>query len=82
MSAVDAVIGNAASDDPVGFGGGVGGDEAGRLLELIRRVVRPDFWQSTGGPGVVVYDAARRVLVVRATSDVHEDLKDLLRALR
>ena len=82
VSAVDAVIGNAASDDPVGFGGGVGGDEAGRLLELIRRVVRPDFWQPTGGPGVVVYDAARRALVVRATSDVHEDLKDLLRALR
>lgn len=57
-------------------------DQAAQLLELIEKIVKPDFWNTQGGPGVLHYYAARRVLVVRATSDVHEALKDLLIALR
>lgn len=78
-----------ASSAPVGRSrspqvGAAGGalDEGWRLVELIERVVAPDFWQSRGGPGAVHYFAMRKVLVVSATSDVHEQIKDLLRALR
>ena len=63
-------------------GGGVVADEGWRLVELIERVIAPQFWEARGGPGAVYYFATRRVLVVRATSDVHEQIKDLLTALR
>ena len=62
--------------------GGAVGDPGWQLVELIERIVRPDFWVSRGGPGSVCYFAMRRVLVVRATSDVHQQIKDLLRAIR
>lgn len=57
-------------------------DEGWRLVELIERIIAPDFWEGVGGPGSVRYFAMRRVLVVRATTDVHEQIKDLLMALR
>lgn len=63
-------------------GGGNRAGEAAQLIALIETVIRPDFWESRGGPGTIVYFAARRVLVVSATSDVHQRLKDLLMALR
>jgi hypothetical protein len=56
-------------------------DNGWQLVELIQRIVAPDFWQDSGGPGVVTYFAMRRVLVVRATSDVHEQIRDLLLSL-
>ena len=61
----------------------VGGafDNGWQLIELIQRVVEPDFWQSRGGPGTIQYFALRRVLVVSATTDVHEQIRDLLRML-
>lgn len=57
-------------------------DTGWELVELIQRVVAPDFWDARGGPGTIRYFAMRRVLVVRATSDVHEQIRDLLMALR
>ncbi|TWU01220.1 hypothetical protein Pla52n_45920 [Stieleria varia] len=51
------------------------------LIELIQRTVQPDFWDTQGGPGSIGYFAMRRVLVVRATSDVHQQIQDLLRTL-
>ena len=66
-------------------GAGAGGaiaDSGWELVELIQRVVAPDFWDAQGGPGAIRYFAMRRVLVVRATTDVHEQIKDLLMALR
>lgn len=65
-----------------GAGGAPLADEGWRLVELIQRVVAPDFWDTRGGPGSIRYFAIRRVLVVRATTDVHEQIKDLLMALR
>ena len=62
--------------------GGAALDDGWQLVELIRRVIAPDFWQPQGGPGVVRYFAIKRVLVVRATSDVHEQVQALLSALR
>ena len=70
-------------NDIVASGGAALGTNGGwQLVELIERVVSPTFWESQGGPGTVRYFAMQRVLVVRATSDVHQQLKDLLTALR
>lgn len=55
--------------------------EAWALVELIQRTVHPDFWETTGGPGSIRYFAIKRVLVIRATTQVHEDLVALLRQL-
>ena len=62
--------------------GGLVVDSGWSLVELIKRIIDPDFWDSRGGNGTVQYFAMRRVLVVRATSDVHQQIKDLLTALR
>jgi len=77
------VIANNAGTSGQGFGGaGPGGaDESWALVELIQRTIRPDFWEVTGGPGSIRYFAMRRVLVVRATTQVHEELAALLRSL-
>ena len=56
-------------------------DNGWQLVELIQRIVAPEFWDVQGGPGSMHYFAMRRVLVVRATSDVHEQIRDLLIAL-
>ncbi|WP_182868603.1 hypothetical protein [Stieleria mannarensis] len=63
-------------------GGGAAAGAGWQLVELIERIVAPDFWESRGGVGSIQYFAMRRVLVVRATSDVHQQVKDLLTALR
>lgn len=67
------------------FGNAAGGlvvNSGWSLVELIKRIIDPDFWDSRGGNGSIQYFAMRRVLVVRATSDVHQQIKDLLTALR
>ena len=81
--------GSGDSRDADSGGGRAAGNAAGggtndgwELVMLIRQIIRPDFWQNAGGNGVVHYLATRRVLVVRATTDVHQDIKDLLTALR
>ncbi|MCA9136043.1 MAG: hypothetical protein KDB00_04770 [Planctomycetales bacterium] len=63
-------------------GAAAAGGGGWQLVELIERIVAPDFWESRGGAGSIRYFAMRRVLVVRATSDVHQQIKDLLMALR
>ncbi|MGV3482787.1 MAG: hypothetical protein ACO1RT_00060 [Planctomycetaceae bacterium] len=64
-----------------GPGPGAVSDSGWQLVELIQRTVHPDFWDNTGGPGSIRYFAIKRVLVVRATTEVHEDLAALLRQL-
>lgn len=68
------------SEQP-GSGFAPGPDNGFLLIELITRTVSPDFWTSQGGPGVVHYYGLQRVLVVRATTRVHEDIQSLLHAL-
>ncbi|MEM9826151.1 MAG: hypothetical protein AAF958_06155, partial [Planctomycetota bacterium] len=36
-------------------------EQAAQLVELIEKMVRPEFWMDAGGPGVIHYYAARRV---------------------
>lgn len=81
--AEQASVGQLLQPSPAGGnGGGAMVDNGWGLIALIQRTVDPDFWERAGGPGVIRYFAMRRVLVVRATSDVHEQIKDLLTALR
>ncbi|GAA5506774.1 hypothetical protein Rcae01_02227 [Novipirellula caenicola] len=78
----DADAASGQSGDPVGgAAGGAAVDNGWQLVELIQRVVAPQFWDSHGGAGTIQYYAMRRVLVVRATSDVHEQIRDMLIAL-
>ena len=73
----------AKSDKPnfgqhLGRAAGPGADNGWQLVELIERIVEPDFWETNGGPGAIHYFAMRRLLVVRATSDVHEQIREVL----
>jgi hypothetical protein len=62
------------------LGGGPGGggqaaqDHGEDLVELIQRVIAPDFWDVNGGPGQIVYYKNLKVLVISATSEVHEQI--------
>ena len=73
-----------ASGQPQRGGQAAGGipDTGWELVELIQRIIDPDFCDSQGGPGSIRYFAMRKVLVIRATTDVHEQVRDLLTALR
>jgi hypothetical protein len=57
-------------------------DNGPELVALIEAILHPDFWASGGGSGVLHYYRPFRVLVVRATTEVHEDLTMFLKALR
>ena len=73
---------DSASGGGAAAGGGAATGGGWQLVELIERIVAPDFWEARGGVGSIHYFAMRRILVVRATTDVHEQVKDLLMALR
>jgi len=45
-------------------------------------VIAPQTWDVNGGEGTIVYLGSRRVLVVRATDEVHEGLADVIGQLR
>lgn len=65
-----------------GYGGGTVRDYGERLVELIERTIAPDFWDTNGGPGAIFYYEPLRVIVVRATSEVHYKIGGGVRALR
>ncbi len=57
-----------------GFGGAPVPDNGQALVELIQTIIQPDFWDVNGGPGSIVYYAPLKVLVVRATHEIHRQL--------
>jgi hypothetical protein len=76
---------NAAGSPPnqTGLAGPGGMDDIGWwLVDLIRHTVQPDYWDTAGGPGTVVYYGPSRALVIRGSWRVHEEVADLLSALR
>lgn len=64
------------------FGGGAVNDHAQELIELIQRTISPNFWDVAGGPGSMFYYRPLMALVVRATSEVHDDVGGVPGALR
>jgi hypothetical protein len=46
-------------------------DNAKRIIEMIEAQVEPETWSVNNGPGRIVFDPTRMVLVVKATAEVH-----------
>lgn len=66
------------------IGGSQGGlpDNGPALVDLIKRTIAPNTWDDVGGPGSIYYYRPLRVLVVRQTGEVHEQLGGVLGGLR
>ncbi|HJN10715.1 MAG TPA: hypothetical protein QF564_18660 [Pirellulaceae bacterium] len=52
------------------------------LVALIERTIAPEFWDTNGGPGTIVYYQPLMCLVVRATTEVHHAIGGATGALR
>lgn len=52
------------------------------LVALIERTIAPEFWDTNGGPGSIVYYQPLMCLVVRATTEVHHAIGGTTGALR
>jgi len=52
------------------------------LVALIERTIAPEFWDTNGGPGSIVYYQPLMCLVVRATSEIHHLIGGATGALR
>jgi hypothetical protein len=78
--------GNAAANRLAPNGGVIGRmqppDYGQDLVDLIHNVISPRTWDVNGGPGSVVYFRNLRALVIRAPSEVHEQIGDVLGQLR
>jgi hypothetical protein len=57
-------------------------DQAQQLIELIQNTIAPDTWDVRGGSGTMMYFPPAKVLVIRQTSEVHGQVRDLSKQLR
>ena len=57
-------------------------DYGPELVNLIQNTIDPDFWRSNGGNGIIEYYQPLRIIVVGASSQIHDDMTDLLNTLR
>ncbi len=70
-----------SSSSPGGAGGGSFADFQS-LIDLIQTTVAPDTWEALGGPSTMREYAQNLSLVISTTSDVHDQIADLLESLR
>jgi len=63
-------------------GGAVVDDFGDELIDLITNTIHPSHWNTNGGPGSIVYFRPALALVVRASSEVHSDVRNVVGALR
>ncbi len=71
--------------NPPSAGGGRGGSsfaDFGSLMTLIETTVVPDTWEALGGPSTMAPYPQNLSLVISTTSDVHDQITDLLTTLR
>ncbi|HEY4259172.1 MAG TPA: hypothetical protein VGM98_03385 [Schlesneria sp.] len=54
---------------------------AQQLIELIVNTIAPDSWRQNGGEGSISFYPYNPALVIRQTSETHEQVGELLRAL-
>ena len=69
------------SMSPLG-GGGAAIADFDSLIDLIQTTIAPDTWDSVGGPSTIKEYRANLTLVVSTTTDIHEQIADLLASLR
>lgn len=84
----DAEMLTSMTGGPVRIWGHVGGnfappwDHGPELVNLIESTINPDFWRRNGGNGVIEYYQPLRILVISASSQVHDDITNMLRLFR
>lgn len=61
---------------------GGGASEAQQLIELIVNTISPDSWRPHGGQGSISFYPHNPALVIRQTAETHEQVAELLQALR
>jgi general secretion pathway protein D len=63
---------------------GLGGGQVQftQLINLITSTIAPDSWDSEGGSGTITPNAGTLSLIISQTSDVHDQIADLLQSLR
>ncbi len=69
-------------DSAGGYFGGILEANADDLIRLIENTIHPDTWETNGGINGIGYWSQSMVLVVRATTQVQEDLERFLNMLR
>jgi hypothetical protein len=74
--------GPAAVFEGASGGGAVTDDFSDELIELIQNTIDPDHWNVNGGPGAIAYYRPALALVVRARSEVHGRIGDVLGGIR
>ena len=52
------------------------------LVNLIETTINPDFWRRNGGNGIIEYYQPLRIIVVGASSQIQDEISDLLSTLR
>ncbi len=52
------------------------------LVNLLESIIQPESWDSMAGPGTIDLFAAKLVLSIRQTPEVHGEIRSLLAALR
>jgi type II secretory pathway component GspD/PulD (secretin) len=53
-----------------------------QLIKLITNTIEPKSWESMGGPGTIQFFPLTNTLVINQTTDIQEQIADLLQALR
>ena len=74
-------LGNNPTITPGGQGGAAMAD-FDTLMQLIKDTIQPDSWDDLGGAGTITPFPGNLSLVVSATQQVHEEIRDLLDQLR
>ncbi len=67
---------------PGGAAGGSSFADFQSLIDLIQTTVVPDTWEALGGPSTMAPYPQNLSLVISTTSDVHDQIADLLDSLR
>ena len=72
------------NNPPMGGGAAGGGSFADfqSLMDLIQTTIMPDTWEALGGPSSMSPYPQNLSLVISTTSDVHDQIADLLESLR
>jgi general secretion pathway protein D len=71
-----------ASNPPMAGGGGGSFADFQSLIDLIQTTVVPDTWEALGGPSTMAPYPQNLSLVISTTSEVHDQVADLLDSLR